>query len=123
MPQRIQRKRTAGWRMPENAVAVSRPSRWGNPYRVGDPGVPDRETAVATFKRLLELRQQHSALPSAELARGQGIPDYPSVDEIRLELQGRNLACWCPLVDADGNRVPCHADVLLALASGAEVTV
>jgi len=30
---RIQRRRTKGWRMPEGAVYVGRPSRWGNPYR------------------------------------------------------------------------------------------
>ena len=45
MPKRIQRKRTAGWRMPENTVYVGRPTRWGNPYPVTpekdrDLGVP-----------------------------------------------------------------------------------
>lgn len=33
MPKRIQRKRTKGWRMPEGAIYVGRPSRWGNPIR------------------------------------------------------------------------------------------
>lgn len=33
-PRRIQRKRTRGWRMPEGAVYVGRPSRWGNPFSV-----------------------------------------------------------------------------------------
>lgn len=32
-PQRIQCKRTAGWRMPDGAVYVGRPSRWGNPFQ------------------------------------------------------------------------------------------
>lgn len=36
-PRRIQRSRTAGWRMPPGAVYVGRPSKWGNPYRVGWP--------------------------------------------------------------------------------------
>jgi hypothetical protein len=31
-PQRIQRKRTKGWRMPEGAVYVGRGSYWGNPF-------------------------------------------------------------------------------------------
>jgi hypothetical protein len=31
-PQRIQRKRTKGWRMPEGAVYVGRGSKWGNPF-------------------------------------------------------------------------------------------
>ena len=33
-PRRIQRKRTKGWRMPEGAVYVGRPTKWGNPYPV-----------------------------------------------------------------------------------------
>ncbi|WP_342394587.1 DUF4326 domain-containing protein [Prescottella agglutinans] len=36
MPQRIQRRRTRGWRMPEGAVYVGRPSGWGNPFKVGE---------------------------------------------------------------------------------------
>lgn len=32
MPQRIQRKRTKGWKMPDGAVYVGRPTKWGNPY-------------------------------------------------------------------------------------------
>lgn len=31
-PKRIQRRRTKGWRMPDGAVYVGRPSRWGNPF-------------------------------------------------------------------------------------------
>ena len=34
-----------------------------------------------------------------------------SVEDVRLELRGKDLACWCPL-DA-----PCHADVLLDIAN------
>lgn len=34
-PVRVQRKRTKGWRMPENTVYVGRGSKWGNPYKVG----------------------------------------------------------------------------------------
>ena len=33
-PQRIQRKRTKGWKMPEGAVYVGRPTKWGNPFRL-----------------------------------------------------------------------------------------
>lgn len=31
-PQRIQLSRTKGWRKPEGAVVVSRPTKWGNPF-------------------------------------------------------------------------------------------
>ena len=36
-PRRIQRRRTKGWRMPENTVSVCRPGKWGNPHPVGKP--------------------------------------------------------------------------------------
>lgn len=32
MPERIQRKRVKGWKMPPNTVSVTRPGRYGNPY-------------------------------------------------------------------------------------------
>lgn len=32
MPERIQRRRTAGWRMPDGAAYVGRGTRWGNPF-------------------------------------------------------------------------------------------
>ena len=40
--------------------------------------------------------------------------------EAMSELAGKNLACWCPLTDAQGNHVPCHADVLLEIANREE---
>jgi hypothetical protein len=33
MPERIQRRRALGWRMPEGAVYVGRPTVWGNPFK------------------------------------------------------------------------------------------
>ncbi len=32
IPQRIQRKRTKGWKMPPNTIYVGRPTVWGNPF-------------------------------------------------------------------------------------------
>ena len=95
MPRRIRLSRTRGWRLPEGAVVVSRPTRWGNPYAVGDPGITDRATAVRRYRAML-------ARDDALRARA------------RDALRGRDLACWCPL---DG---PCHADVLLEVANAAE---
>ena len=46
-------------------------------------------------------------LPAGRSTRTVG----PTLAEIRRELSGRDLACWCP-VDQ-----PCHADVLLELAN------
>jgi hypothetical protein len=37
---------------------------------------------------------------------------FVTLDEMRAELAGRDLACWCPLDRS------CHANVLLLLANG-----
>ena len=117
MPQRIQRKRTKGWRMPEGAVYVGRGTRWGNPFRIGAPSaywtgpglrspmrpnpIPlmDAEHVVGIYRNMVETN--NAAFERGEVA----------------ELAGKDLACWCPLEDELGNRVPCHADVLLELAN------
>jgi hypothetical protein len=99
MPERSQRRRTKGWRMPENTVYVGRPSKWGNPYKAGG----NHAAAVALFRRMLER---------APFGDGTWGKDRESVyDTIRRELAGKNLACWCPLDQ------PCHADVLLEIAN------
>jgi len=35
-----------------------------------------------------------------------------TIDDIKQELRGKNLACWCKLSEV------CHADVLLEIANG-----
>lgn len=96
-PRRIQLRRTRGWRKPVRAVVVSRPSKWGNPFLVGIhplPGGTTREQAIQKYRRALT---------------GLDLPfDY---DDVRRELRGKDLACWCPLDQ------PCHADVLLEIAN------
>jgi hypothetical protein len=108
-PQRIQRRRTLGWRMPEGAVYVGRPGRWGNPYRVG-------ETNPATY-------DEYTAADVVDLYRRSVKFWWPKeyAEEARQLLAGRDLVCWCPLVNEHGNRVPCHADVLLELANSGPV--
>lgn len=39
MPERVRLRRTRGWRKPPDAIVVARPTRWGNPYEVGSPGL------------------------------------------------------------------------------------
>lgn len=89
---RIQRRRTAGWRMPPNTVYVGRPSRWGNPIPVING---DRATAVAAYRAWLAT-QPHL------------------ITAARQHLAGKNLTCWCPLDQ------PCHADELLHVANQSE---
>ena len=85
---RIQLRRVRGWRLPTGAVKVARPSRWGNPYRVGI----EAATAVEAVER---FRAYVLAMPDAERAA------------YLAPLRGRALACFCRLDQ------PCHADVLL----------
>lgn len=101
-PKRIQRKRTKGWRMPEGAVSVTRPGRWGNPF------VAHFEETHAAEKFAAHLKVR--ANPHAGWI---DLLSYPSDQRIREELAGKDLACWCPLDQ------PCHADVLLAVANEA----
>ena len=94
MPKRIQRKRSKGWRMPSGVVYVGRPTKWGNPFKLSVYG----EESLRLFRKDLERRLE--------------------LEPAFLEpLRGKDLACWCPLMDKRGNKVPCHADVLLELAN------
>lgn len=105
MPERIQLSRKAGWRLPVGAVSVARPSRWGNPFPACEHRT--RDQAVDQFARLLNgvvrgADDCEHVLPTF---------NYPARWEIRRELAGKDLACWCPLTQ------PCHADVLLRIAN------
>jgi hypothetical protein len=104
MPERIQRKRTKGWKMPPNTVNVTRPGKWGNPARVG---MWKGFTAADAVEAYRCWQRRDLSYRSWE-----GISGKPPTDEeIRRELRGKNLACFCPLDQ------PCHADVLLELAN------
>jgi hypothetical protein len=105
MPQRIQRKRTKGWRMPEGAAYVGRPSAWGNPFKVGEPF----SYVSPTHGRRMGViaNERHAASEFDVYVRAR----TDLHEEIRRELGGRDLACWCPPGQA------CHADSLLRLAN------
>ncbi|SRR6266536_3013612 len=122
MPERIQLKRTKGWRKPANAVVVARPTRWGNPFTAAEYG----DLAVHRFRQLLIERRDDPVLADRW--------PYPCDEQIRAALAGKDLACWCalPVRTRDqvtvlaarvGIAVPehidlCHADVLLRVANG-----
>lgn len=102
MPKRIQRKRTKGWRMPEGALYVGRPTRWGNPFIVGrlyeNYAVPEL-TFVCTMDNALEMFRHY--------CEGLLIADPGHF----TPLAGKDLACFCK------EGAPCHADILLRLAN------
>ena len=97
MPKRVQLRRTKGWRMPPNTVRVCRPTKWGNPYRVGD----------YDWRKLCFIETRAEAV---RLYVERGCADA-AAEAARALLRGKNLACWCPLDQ------PCHADVLLDIAN------
>lgn len=109
-PVRVQRKRTPGWRMPENTVYVGRPTKWGNPFIVTGGGERGRELAVKAFRELV-AKGEWNSIPPVELLIRRSSNKVTTIDEVRRELRGKNLSCWCPL------NQPCHADVLLEIAN------
>jgi hypothetical protein len=105
---RIRRQRTKGWKMPQNTVYVGRPSRWANPFKifrtcVGGP------YGVDNFKTY-EIAKSH--IEAVEISISLFI-EYckNNHDDIKKELMGKNIACWCDLDQ------PCHADWLLEIAN------
>jgi len=117
MPERIQRKRTKGWKLPDGAICVTRPGKWGNP-----------------FERGVKLTRDSDLWPyAAELVPG-GVRDLTSFALLRPEelveahfrwfveqphlmmaveeeLGGHDLACFCKIGAA------CHGDFLLSMAN------
>lgn len=90
MPRRHQRSRRKGAHLPDGVVVVTRPTRWGNPHPI-------------SLGRPEAVRRYREDLLAGNLE--------VTVEDVRRELKGRDLACYCPL---DG---PCHADVLIEVAN------
>lgn len=87
MIEKVYNKRRGG--IPDGAVYVGRPSKWGNPFAIGRDGT--RETVIALYRDYLDVVVLAGRLDLSELS-------------------GKDLVCWCaPL--------PCHADVLLEMAN------
>ena len=113
MPIRIQRKRSKGWTMPENTVYVGRPSKWGNPFIVDErAAVSNRRIALSSFEALLREQGSWSPIPLDRWPSGKIPTQWTTIEDIRRELRGKNLACWCRMGQA------CHADLLLEIANG-----
>ena len=91
-PERLQRSRQHKMVSPNGLpiVYVGRPTKWGNPYHIGVDG--NRDQVLKKYREYLETSP--------------GL-----VNEAKIELRGKNLACWCkPTED-------CHADILLEIAN------
>lgn len=116
MPDRIQLRRTRGWRKPPGAVVVARPTRWGNPFTATGAVEHGFAATIAEAASLCvaEYRRWLGGAGDLHDTYDVGARTYDR-RWIRANLHwltGRDLACWC----ASGQ--PCHADVLLRLANG-----
>ena len=101
--------------MPDGAIYVGRPTKWGNPFTVG---------AKNQFGTITKDNRH-----AASLYLGFAPQNEKLIEAARDELAGKDLACWCALCDLHaemggkplGSNCPycerCHADVLLRLAN------
>ena len=80
--------------IPEDAVYVGRPSKFGNPFIIDTHG--DRDEVIEAHRKWLE-----------ETEEGQAV-----ADAARRELKGKDLICYC-------KPRACHADTLLEIANEA----
>ncbi len=87
--QRVQRKRTKGFKLPPNAKYVGRPTKYGNPFTMKN-GLTRKE-AIDRYRYMILSK-----------------PPKERIEFLR-PLRGKDLACFCSLDQ------PCHADVLLQL--------
>lgn len=71
--------------IPEDAVYIGRPSKWGNPFPIGRDA--NRRAAIEQFR--VHFMASESLKYAAE-----------------KELKGKDLVCWC-------SPKPCHGDVIL----------
>jgi len=119
-PTRIQRKRTKGWRSPPGTVHCSRPSKYGNPFRVlcderswfvsdgnfrVDCGSESAARSAACRMYRVWLLNDGSQPGQDRKAGGES-----TLERARKELRdAKHLSCWCPL------HKQCHVDVLIDL--------
>jgi len=119
---RIQRKRTKGWKMPDNTVYVGRPTKWGNPIRLQ----ADQIYIDASYRRKIlspwvwynlgdidDVIYLYRKLWDGTQFQNKDLQYWSDrFKELDVsELKGKNLACFCPLDK------PCHADILIELAN------
>lgn len=97
-PVRIQRRRTKGYKLPPHTKCVTRGTKYGNPFKVGDLDPFARNARPMTAERCVELFKTKIVTRSMS-------------KQIKAELRGWNLACYCGLDQ------PCHAALLLEIAN------
>lgn len=102
---RIQRKRTKGFKLPPNTVCVNRGTRFGNPFPVG--GIFTREEAIRLFRLCLNCPSYVYALFEKDRCKEMEIY-FRDMREHLKDLKGVDyIACFCK----EGEL--CHGDVII----------
>lgn len=127
-----------------DCVYVGRGTRWGNPFRIVK--YSDGKWAIKTdgSDRCNELliKHCHAVYETRDAAaidaikcydfwllpythkEGSMMEFYQSMAQINdaiISLKGKNLSCWCPIIDKNNNYCVCHADLLLSLANNKSI--
>jgi Domain of unknown function (DUF4326) len=96
---------------------VTRPHKWGNPFRVGrwfksDPASPPPHPHFRSAWKESEGYKRGYTQINDNVAAVAWFEEYVSPNPRHFEaLRGKNLACWCRLGEL------CHADILLRFAN------
>ena len=116
MPERIQRKRTKGSRLPPNTKCVTPPSRWANPFRVDDPRY--LVEAGRDLDRIDPAINRDRPADWIDYGRALCLHDFRKYAEARLKQEPTWLdplremdfiACYCKPSES------CHGDILIDL--------
>jgi len=122
MPTRVKLSREKGWRMPPNTRKVDRSTAWGNPFAILESYPASWFPTDLVARLRMRSRKSKDGVPfvcvntaaqAVELFRWWVYTEgqHAHREAIRVELNSKNLACWC------GEHQPCHADVLLEIAN------
>jgi hypothetical protein len=127
MPRRIQLSRRKGYRKPEGAIVVTRPTRWGNPFRRDYDGHEFRGGVYLWGVPMSAAEDALLVRAFSEWLAGRLFADDEVLEPRRCwildhlpDLRGHDLCCWCK-IELDKQSAPCHADVLLELANNLSV--
>ena len=89
LPKVLNKRRLPGGKMPEGARYIGRPSRWGNPFKLGRDG--ERDEIMAKYAEWLESK----------------LNDDDFCNELAKLSKATALVCWC-------KPEACHGDQLVA---------
>ena len=124
-PIRIQRKRTKGWKKPENTVNCTRSGKGngvlGNPFFIKENWLYFCEQPLCMVELHITEHERHTFLVNCfkkwidgeKIIVGQRIDETPQpyTREFIKTFAGQNMMCFCGLDKS------CHVDVLLTIAN------